>query len=164
MNIDKKSLVILGLAAALLSSNVSAQEDDLLTGYFGSLPSNLAVTIPAGASGVPGAAIKVVEKTVKPGNYLITAQLYGQSYAPNSGAVCFFTGNGIDPRYQTLNTSSDWSALKVVTSVILGNYSTSVENTKVSITCQRGYSFTGSSQFWGTLMLVPVRLLDRNPA
>jgi hypothetical protein len=157
----KNSVAAFGaVAMLLLSGNVLADDDSSNTGYYAELPSSQAATIPAGVVGNPGPAVTIVEKTVKPGKYLITAQIFGQSYGPNSGAVCYFTGGAAEFGYRTLNTSSDWTILKTTNAVMLGKYITTLTGTKVTVSCVRGYTFENSSQFYGTMLLVPVKNLN----
>jgi len=129
-------------------------------GYFGQLAPGAAVTVPSGLAGNPGPAVDVVSLNIPAGSYLITASVTGQSYGPNSGASCFFTGptHGTAFGYQTVNTSSDWTNLKILTVVMLGKYVSPTDGV-VTITCQRGYTFTGSSQFYGTLMVAEFKAL-----
>ena len=159
MNIKLKTLVAAcgGLAVLLLSGTVSAD-----TGYYAETPMNQPANIPSGPAGNPGPGVTVLEKTVKAGAYLITAQIFGYSYAPNSGAVCYFTGKGAESGWgwRTLNTSSDWYAQKLVSMVMLGKYTATEDGTKVTVSCIRGYYFTWGSQFYGTMMLNPVQNLE----
>jgi len=156
MNNKSKSLVsAIGVLAVLLSANASAD-----TGYYGELTSNQAVSIPSGAAGNPGPSVTVLEKTVKAGSYLVTGQAFGYSYAPNSGAVCHFTSNGVESNGQILNTSSDWSHLQSANILILGKFTAAQDGTKIALSCIRGYSFTGASQIYGTLTLAPVQTIE----
>jgi hypothetical protein len=141
--------------AVVLSANVSAD-----TGYYGELTSNQAASIPSGAAGNPGPAVTVVEKTVKAGSYLVTAQTFGFSYAPNSGATCYFTSNGTESGWRTLNTSSDWSHLQGANILMLGKFTAAQDGTKIALSCIRGYSFTGGTSVYGTLTLAPVETIE----
>ncbi len=160
MNIKIKNSVVAfgGLAVVLLSGNVLAGTNTM-TGYYADTSSQPA-TIQPGSSGDPGAEVAIIEKTVNAGSYLITAQVFGYSYAPNSGAVCYFTENGAESGWRTLNTSSDWSALKTANILMLGKYPSPHDGTKVTVSCIRGYSFTGGAQIYGTMTLVPVQNLE----
>ena len=149
----KRSVLLATLMVLVLSGFAMAQ-----TGYFAQTAPSGAKTIPAGPTTNPGPAVEIASVTVIPGTYLITARVDAQSYAPNSGAVCFLS-TPVDPygvanMSQALNTSSDWTALTRVNSILLGQTITTAG--KVSLTCQKGYSFTGGSQAWGTLMLVKI--------
>ena len=161
MNIKvKNSIVALGgLAIVLLSGNVLA-DANTLTGYYAELTPNEAPAIQPGALGNPGAEVTIVEKTVNAGSYLITTQIFGYSYAPNSGAICYFTENGVESGWRTLDTSSDWSHLKTANILMLGKYTSTQDGTKVTVSCVRGYAFTGGSQVYGTMTLVPVQNLE----
>jgi hypothetical protein len=118
-------------------------------------------TIPPGATTSAGPAVTVASKDVPAGNYMLFATVNGQSYAPNSGAVCFFTNpstpNGSN--WTTVDTSSDWTHLQKASVVMLGAYTSTVGG-KVTVSCQKGYTFTGTSQFQATLSIISVSSLQ----
>ena len=152
-----KRIVALMAVLLLASAFAFAGSND---GYFAQLASGSAVTVPGGAAGSPGPAVDVVSLNIPAGSYLLTASVTGQGYGTNSGAICFFTGptHATQFGYQTVNTSSDWTHLKVLTVVMLGKY-VSPTDAVVTITCQRGYAFTDPSQFYGTLMVAEFKAL-----
>ncbi|HEY4084428.1 MAG TPA: hypothetical protein VGM43_00760 [Bryobacteraceae bacterium] len=146
----KKLIVVLSLLG------VGAVVAPAQSGYFAQTLSKNATTVLSGPAGNPGAAYVIATvSNVPAGTYLITARVDGEAYGPNSGAVCFLSTPG-DPygvanMTQNMNTSSDWTKLATATTVLLGKGSGAGT---YSLVCQRGYSFTGGSLFWGTLMLV----------
>jgi hypothetical protein len=127
-------------------------------GYFAQSTALAPKTIPGGPVTNPGPLVEIASVTVDQGNYLITARVDGQSTAPTSGAVCFITTHndpyGVQNMSQTVNTSSDFTNQVNVNYVLLGR-ATGISG-KVTLSCQKGYLFTNSSLFWGTLMLVQV--------
>jgi hypothetical protein len=149
------SKAIFAAAIAVLSANASAG-----TGYYVSSGTN-SVTVPGGGSGF-GTSVAVLSTTVAPGSYLITARIDGFSYAPNSGASCYFMHNQTQAgtEYYTINTSSDWSHTTKASQVALNLFTTDVEAV-VSLVCAHGYGFTNASIFGGEMTLTPVDSLGQ---
>jgi len=161
----KKFMFVLaasGLIAAGFSS-VSHADDD---GYYVQRSLNQGVTPPNDAAGGGfGTPVAVLSVTVKRGSYLITARIDGQSYAPNSGAVCYFgtdASHQIGTQYYTVNTSSDWTKQVNVSTVALNGVTiTTRVPTTVNVWCARGYTFTYPADFLGGEMtLAPVEHLS----
>lgn len=129
-------------------------------GYFARLGTNDAKWIPAAAfSGDPGPLVEIVSVNAGRGTYLITARVDGYSYGGNAGASCGIA-TPTDPyggqnMGQLLTTKGDGVNLGWATGVILGK-TTLVANGKVSISCQRGYSFTDATNVFGELLLVKI--------
>ena len=154
-----KTIVTFLTLTLLLFGGVAVAAD---SGYFAQTTSQTPKTIPAGPVTNPGPAVDIASVTVDQGNYLVTARVDGQSYGPNSGAICFITTPsdpfGVQNMSQTVNTSSDWTKQVNVNYVLLGKVTGT--SGKVTLSCQKGYLFTNSSLFWGTLMLVKVDTIN----
>jgi hypothetical protein len=152
-----KRLALMIALMLIALSGLALAED--ASGYFAQ--SAVPFTIPSGPTTNPGTLVTLASIAVPPGYFLITARVDGQSYGPNSGAVCFFTDAiaGTAWNYQTLNTSSDWTKLQTASSVMLSKYHGGA-NTTLTLSCQKGYTFTNSSLFSGTLMAVRVSSLN----
>ncbi|SPF56720.1 exported hypothetical protein [Candidatus Sulfopaludibacter sp. SbA4] len=152
----KSIVTFLTLMLVLFGGLAMAADND---GYFAQSTAQTPKTILGGPVTNPGPAVEIASVTLEhQGNFLITARVDGQSYGPNSGAVCFITTStdpyGVQNMSQTVNTSSDWTKQVNVNYVLLGK-ATGISG-KVTLSCQKGYLFTNSSLFWGTLMLVQV--------
>ncbi len=143
------SKALLAVAASIFSVGAFAAG----TGYY---VHGGGANIPGGSSGF-GTPVAVMTTTVAPGSYLITARIDGHSYAPNSGASCYFTHNQAQAgtEYYTVDTSSDWSRLSNVSMVALNRFTTDVE-AQVSLVCAHGYGFSNASIFGGEMTLTPV--------
>ncbi len=145
------SKALLAVAASIFSVGAFAAG----TGYYVHGPAGGA-NIPGGSSGF-GTSVAVLTTTVAPGSYLITARIDGHSYAPNSGASCYFMHNQAQAgtEYYTVDTSSDWSHLSNVSMVALNRFTTDVE-AQVSLVCAHGYGFQNGSIFGGEMTWTPV--------
>jgi len=143
------SKAFIAVAAAILSVGASAG-----TGYY---THGGGVNVPGGSTSSFGTPVAVLTTTVAPGSYLITARIDGHSYAPNSGASCYFLHNQTQAgtEYYTVDTSSDWSRLSNVSLVALNRFTTEVE-AQVSLVCAHGYGFANASIFGGEMTLTPV--------
>lgn len=162
--LTKKRLVILAACAVAAAglSPASHAGGDIERGYYVQRPLTDGVTPPDDdAGGGFGTPVAVLSATVGKGSYLITARIDGQSYAPNSGAVCYF-GTGasqqIGTQYYTVNTSSDWTNQVNVSTVALNGVTITTRGpTTVSVWCARGYTFDYPPDFLGGEMtLSPV--------
>jgi len=131
-------------------------------GYFGYTPEPGFYNI-LGSAPAPGPAVTIVSiPKVGKGSYLVFYKVVAGSYEPNSGAVCGVVGPSgstiVDPG-ATVNTSSDNVNLSNVTAVVMGTLVTTVKGT-VTLSCIRGYLFTGDSLVGGTLTLQEVTKLN----
>lgn len=159
----KKALVpvVLCLSALLVATT---------TGYF--MASSGYQTIPAVSpanpgcgpsfSCDPGPAVVLASQAVPKGTYVLTARVDGESYSPNSGASCFFTGNGTDQSHgvtnpqEVLDTSSNFTVLAKVTQTWVAQAHPTLDTT-ISLVCQRGYQFESSSLMQGAATIVKVK-------
>ncbi len=159
----KKALVpvVLCLSALLFATT---------TGYF--MASSGYQTIPAVSpanpgcgpsfSCDPGPAVVMASQAVPKGSYVLTARVDGESYLPNSGATCFFTGGGTDSFLgvtnppEVLDTSSNGTVLAKVTQTWVAS-ATPTKDTTISLVCQRGYQFESSSLMKGAATIVKVK-------
>lgn len=141
----------LAIAASILGVGVAVAG----TGYYAS---NQGVVVPGGPKTSFGTGVSVLTATVEPGSYLITARIDGMSYAPDSGATCYFTHNGqqAGTQYYTVNTSTpDWSHTVSASTVALNRFTTGTQAV-VNLVCSHGYAFSNSAILGGEMTLTPV--------
>lgn len=110
----------------------------------------------------PGPAVVLASQAVPKGTYVLTARVDGGSYSPNSGANCFFTGNGTDQSHGPTNPNPvlDTSSNEIVQSAVTQTWVAQAHptlDTTISLVCQRGYQFEGGSQMKGAASIVKVK-------
>lgn len=157
----KRVLPLLALVL-LVTAGLAFAGDSDNHGYFGYTPEPGFYNILA-SDPTPGTLVTIVSiPNVGKGSYLVTYKVIAGSYESNSGAVCGIFGPAgstiVDPG-ATVNTSSDFINLSNVTSVVMATLVTKVKGT-VTLSCLRGYLFTGDSLVGGSLTLAEVTKLN----
>ena len=157
----KRVLPVLTLMLSV-TAGLAFAGDDANHGYFGYTPEPGFYNILAGPP-APGPAVTIVSiPNVGKSSYLVSYKVIAGSYEPNSGALCGITapsGSTIVDPGATVNTSSDDVNLSNVTAVVFGTLVTTMKGT-VTLSCLRGYSFTGDSLVGGSLTLTEVTKLN----